>query len=127
MTDQTEYYKPHDPYEEPCNPFIAFHLTNPNLESFQTYSPTNHGIYELPDSPIPELESPLDPWEHLQNFQVQGLHPMFDITQHDPLFRLPFFVQHHWLNIHAFYYDIDIEDLIHQRYLGTHTDISRDY
>src|SRR5882757_5464194 len=52
---------------------------------------------------------------------------MFDINQHDPLFHLPYFVQHHWLNIHTFYYNINIEDLIHQRYLGTHTDLSRDY
>jgi len=96
----------------------------------------NHRIYKLPDSPIPELDQVLEPWEqhvienlenpweHLQNFQVHSLHPMFDITQHDPLFCLPYFVQHCWLNIHAFYYDIDIEDLIHQRYLGTHTNIS---
>ena len=99
----------------------------------------NHGIYELPDSPIPELDTPLkpweqhivenieNPWEHLWNFQVHGLHPTFDIAQCDLLFCLPFFVWHHWLNIHTFYYDIDIEDLIHQRYLGTHTDISQDY
>src|SRR5882757_129174 len=92
-----EYYEPHDPYEEPHDPFIAFHLTNPNLDSLQTHLPMNHGIYELPDSPIPELEeevswvpqleNPLkpweqhivenieNPWEHLQNFQVHGLHP----------------------------------------------------
>ena len=31
------------------------------------------------------------------------------------------------MNIHTFYYNINIEDLIHQRYIGTHTDLSRDY
>src|SRR5882757_10660706 len=134
-TDQTEYYEPRDPHTEPHEQFVAFHLTNPNLDSLQTNLPTNHRIYELPDSPIPELEeevswvlqlkNPLkpweqhivenldNPWEHLRNFHVHGLRPTFDINQRDLLFRLPYFIRHRWLNIHAFYYDINIEDLIH--------------